>query len=289
MKEAYSLTPPGMIDDPYIMVYDARELTDGANAQNLSLQIDNGWDFLLRRVVDAGSVLATAANGGGILLYGPSRSQLASDPQRLGSNYILTPQQLFPRNSYIGFDLFNVLRRVRINCAGTDILTPFVSFQGVRRRAGTGSFAAYQSSYEYYERPFVYRTSITIDYAAYSAAGPPIAYNPPRQFEVNVANYDFELMGINALRATTGAAVNVDEFGVLLYDASGQNRLSNRPVPIGHLNTLQTETYFSVFPDPTLVYPINSSIKFEVESYLCSTELDRTYEIDFLGVMRVPA
>jgi hypothetical protein len=295
MREAYALTPEGLVDDPFTYVFDGRTLTDGGNPTGLTVEIDGEWDFLLRRIANAPSIEAALGQDTGILLRGFSRSQLFSDFQRLPNNYTVAPQLLYPRNSYISWDMRNVLRQNRVTCGETPILTSFLCFQGVRRRPGSGSFAAYRSGYQYYERPFTYRQLFTVTLANFSTPG---NLNPFRTFNVPISDYDFELQQIRIVRTTldveTGLPFPVedDEIAIRLYDASNWQALSNRPVPIGVYNANQGSNFFSMFPCPTLVYPVNSQIKFDVESFLCADvavdEVPREYEINFIGVMRIP-
>ena len=54
--------PPGHYDLPFFYVFDGRDLTDGIDAENLSVQIEADSDFLLRAVYGLDLLIPTGSS-----------------------------------------------------------------------------------------------------------------------------------------------------------------------------------------------------------------------------------
>jgi hypothetical protein len=64
--------------------------------------------------------------------------------------------------------------------------------------------------------------------------------------------------------------------------------LSNLPISPRWLNYFQGGNFFSCFPAPTMVYPVNGRIKFDVLSLINSGGGARQFQFSFQGVEREP-
>lgn len=287
MKEIPYKTPEGFVDDPFIYVFDGAGLTDGVNALNLAQPILLRDDFILRRIVGVRGLTTT-----GFLYRSPTGSERSSAPFVPGNNYGVAPELLYPGESQIGFDLITVARAA-IACGADPILAAArIGFQGVRRRRALASFAVghFESAYRYYEIPFSYSFPLSVDWFHYVVAP---NTESVRSFGLLISNYDFELQTIRVTRTNGVAAGTVpttEEFSAAFYDASGYNRLSSGMLPLSWWNQRRAANFNSVFPVPSMVYPVGTEIRFDIQSNICNTDPDfpRTYQIDFQGVARKP-
>lgn len=284
MREQLYKTPEGKVDIPFIYVFDPRALTNGTSPAGLVVPIRE-HDFLLRSVVG----VSTAATDW--LYYNPSDSPamgsgdvatsgFAASPIATSPRFTVVPEKFFPANSQIKFDLGTVALALNAD----DVEIGLIGFQGVKR-AGEGQWgwAKYQTPYQYYERPYSYQITVDVNFFASAGAG-------PRSFVVPVTDADFELQMVAIQEVTSGAiqALPADPFWITLFDPSGYNALSNLPISPRWLNYFQGGNFFSCFPAPTMVYPVNSEIKFDIQSLINAGGGARQFQLSFQGVQREP-
>ena len=108
-----TFNPPGdYYDTPFHWIFDASGLTDGANAQNLSLYIQAGFgDFWLRRIVGMASVVNPTT--GQFQIRDASLNYIESDPMFISpasDDQAVIPEIEYPEKNAIRFDLYDVLR-----------------------------------------------------------------------------------------------------------------------------------------------------------------------------------
>jgi hypothetical protein len=144
----------------------------------------------------------------------------------------------------------------------------------------------YESTYPYYEIPWSYTFTLTVDWFHF-VTGVNVASS--RKRVVPIIDYDFELQSIKVTR-DTGAVPTADEFSITLYDASGYNQLSSGMLPLSWWNRRRAALFNSVYPVPSMVYPVKTQIAFDVQSNICNTDEDfpKTYQMEFQGIARKP-
>jgi hypothetical protein len=267
-------TPAGYVDWPFAYMFDGSGLTDATSPQNLAVRINYPGDFFLRRIAGLSTLAAQ------IQLFNASSSRAQSALMTVGDNYTVLPEKLYPFGSQIAFNLGTVLRANNA-CGLGAIYTSFLMFQGVRRQTATGT----KKYCNYKPHSFRYNFALAVDWRHYDAGGGVLA---PRRFVQQILNYDFELQAISVAFAS-GAAASTDFFQILLYDAGG-TQLSSLPLNPRFLNLAGTRTFGSVFPVPSVIYPIGSFLQFDITSLICNTDgaFPKNYEITFHGMERVP-
>lgn len=262
--------PPGHYDLPFFYVFDGRGLTDGLDAENLSVQIEADSDFLLRAVYGLDLLIPTGSSQFRHADHGNWFSNPLTSAPLI---YTCVPQKSYPLSSQIRFDLFTVTR-----AADTGVFRAFLGFQGVRRYRGTGGYgvSSYESNYNYYERPMGYEATFIMD---------PAVTDPVEQF-VSIQTYDFELQRV--LIANNDTALAVDEFAITLYHPNGFWRMMQQPVPISFIaDNVTGLDRDSGFPVPPMVYPAKSILKFDILSLLAVADPPQVYRVVFEGVQRI--
>jgi len=262
-----------LIETPYIYVFDARSLTDATSPRNLSVPIEPSSDFALRRIFG----LSTVASQ--IQIKKASQQWSSDRPFRMQDNHAVVPEETYPADSFIQFDLTTVLRSFLV-CGGNPIYTSFLYFQGAKRFLR--STKPYETPYRWKQLPYAYNYTLNLNWSYYvnPLVGPPA--NAPRTQYLEVKNYDFELHEIEVC-LSTGTIDTVSRFMMTLYDYSGK-KTSSMPIAINYIN--DSSTFNGVFPVPPLLYPANSQIQFDITSLLCNPSL--IYSIKFVGKQRYP-
>jgi hypothetical protein len=278
-------TPKGFWDQPFIYVYDANALTDGASYRNI--RVDVGRDragFVLRQIYGRDKVAARIQ-----LWESAAPMTAAANGIAMPRTYPVAPERVFPPAGILLMDLYNVLRANRA-ALPVIIYYPQLAFQGVRRWAGDLQCPA-PSKYKYYERPFTYTDTITVNWPGTD----PI----PRYFNTLVSEgCDFELQRITIIQvsqnlgqgAVLTGVVPDSEIKLMLYEPYGRELMS-APVLDVYLNDAadaRTNQYNGVFPAPAVLYPDRTYIKFGVVSLLTAAMLPTVYQICFCGMRRVP-
>ncbi len=158
---------------------------------------------------------------------------------------------------------------------------------------GVKLFAAMEpedSPYQYRKRWYTYYLEIPLNWTG--RVGPSYDnWAPPRSFNIQVSDFDFELHRIYSPQSACGL------FKWMLYD-SAQNGLSNAPV----IDALAlTYGYFQrsaiAFPAPHLLYRVGSQIKIDIHSLLTPagagnptySREPKTLQLLFQGCQHLPA
>lgn len=267
------MTPAGFVDTPFIYVYDATGLSDGASYQRQSIRLDGDDDFLLRRV--AGLPLCAQ----GMVLYDGGGQPRTAAAVRAGNNWTIAPEIRYPAQGEILFDLAAVARGT-ISCSAT-IYTSYLAFQGVKRRRSTWPMPVAAN-----ETPFTYCRTLSIDWYRYISL-PAAVVEHPRIFRVAIDDYDFVLQRLRLCNgdgtALTGATIQLR-----LFD--DQDRaLSNAPVNQQVLNSA-VAGWGSTFPTPGVIYRRGSTLRFDVVSMVCNTDVafPKDIRLELGGYRRVP-
>ena len=269
------------MDRPFIYVYDADALVDGANYNDLFVPLLVDSEFRLRRIAGRPEVSA-----GLIQVRSDQRRLLLSAPAHIPHEQAVVPELVYTPYSGIGFDLTNVLR-ANNPTTGTPCYFSQLAFQGVRRFPDMRP--APDTAYRYYEKPYIWSTDIVVNWSGRVAPTELVVANG-RRFSVAVQDYDFALHFITMTEELVGIAGPVQPANqsvkLMLYDADG-NQLMSAPVCDFFLNA-GARNYNSLFPVPPLLYPAGSQILFDVHSLLAIASLPCNLEIAFCGVRRMP-
>jgi len=267
MNEQMKSTPEGFTDIPFIYVFDGRSLTPGADVNNLIVSIQED-DFVLRSIAGMSTIADKWK------YYDQAQMRVISEFFATSNRWTVVPERMYQGNSQIKFDLQTV--NLAANADGNDIA--FAGFVGAKRVPnGKYAWVGYESDYPHWERQFTYRIPITLDFFVGDAS---------RQFSMEITDGDFELQTISIVRSDTPGDLIADPFRITMFDPSGYNALSDKPCSPRWLNWIQGNNWSSAFPAPTLVYPINSLIKFEIDSLLNAGT--QTFDITVTGVERMP-
>jgi hypothetical protein len=277
-----------MGDTFFQYVFDAQGagLVDGTTRNQLGVAVTDG-EFVLRYW----SGLPTIADR--LQIYDWLARRFASEAMFLGAasnagygQMVVLPEVKYPVNGNIRFDLTNITQAL----AAAGLAASQLVFSGVRRRPGDISDPA-PSSYKYYEKPFSFPYTLSIN--NYGIVGGVI--QPSVQSIIPVTEYDFELRRVELSLQSTD---QTSQFKILLYNQDWR-QTANLPVLSNlfcHINpTVHTggEPFsgreLSFQPCPPLLYRVNSVIRFDIFSLLVSpTALPQTFQLLFNGVRRIP-
>lgn len=273
------------MDRPFIYVYDADALVNGANYNELMVPLHEDSQFLLRRIAGRPVVTAAAAAGGRIQVRSDERKQLFAGPSAILSDQAVVPELSYAGGSAITFDLTNVLRAGNLT-TGTPVYFSQLCFQGVRRFSST-TVPEKRTAYRYQEKPFAIVTDLVVNWSGRLFPGE-LVMDGPRQFNAQVQDYDFELYYLTLTQQRFGGAVLPCDQSIklMLYDADG-NQLMSAPVCDFFLSA-NGVGYNSLFPVPPLLYPAGSQILFDIMSLLPNVLQPMALEIAFCGVRRMP-
>jgi hypothetical protein len=297
-------TPPGYYDRFFVYAYNADALVDSiapatSDYRGLSVQIEASSDFIMRKVSGAPQVVMPCPPlapppVGRVQLYNSVGAKVSGDP--LNANHYrssaVVPELRYPAGSAIVFDLYGVLRAVHLagaSAGGVTFLSQ-LAFHGVERARGR---ADTESSYRYYEKPYIYHFPLVIDWTAYvfDAAGLVVGVRPPHQFYLEVNNSDFELHQIVVTVTNTGAIPWAAGTGstlayMMLYDQNNR-ACSNVPLWMNFLEANSPDSFGNVITPP-LLYRVGSYITFDIHSRCLALDLPLNLDIDFVGVRRLP-
>ncbi len=283
------VVPAGFGDTFFVYAFDADGLTNGQDVYNKRVRIDDG-SFVLRQW----SGLDTVASA----IQIRNRIQNPFNAGARGANYSqyrtgvpLVPEEWYPEDGYIGFDLFNVNKTVIGVDGGNTIFASQLAFAGVRRREGVASDPM-ESRYKYYEKPYSYRFDLTINQFA-SVGG--ITQQPDfHSFQIT-DGYDFVLQRIRVVQTPTPGTESVTPtFKMLLYNGN-KEQISNLPLLSTRLINF-TATIAggaanpaNYFPTPGIMYRANSAVQFYITSLILPpTALPVNYDLEFMGMRRYP-
>jgi hypothetical protein len=284
-------TPAGYVDSPFMYVYDATALTDGATYNQVTKQLQGGSEFILRRIIGVPTVVGPASAGGRFNYKNASGSYAAGNAASgicFNNVWPVVPEKKYAQNRQITFDLYGVTRAFTA-CDGTPIYNSFIAFQGVKRTNTNQGFPKNVTAYKYRPLKYSYSYTLTINWAHFTAGG---AVQAGQQFSQLLDVYDFELLKISIAQPGAVAALTTNDFQITLYDQNS-HQLSDGPVNQGFINSARRSPrlgppYAGIMPVPPLVYPGGSQIKFDILSMLCSTQVPQVYNITFDGLWRVP-
>src|SRR5262249_54415361 len=161
---------------------------------NLSQRIQGDADFVLRRIqglpdVASGIVYRAASGQQRISAGGGSvNGVIYTRGAQISRDYTVSPEELYPATSEIGFDLFTVARAFTA-CGAAPIFTSNLYFQGVRRIRGEKTLP--QTEYSYWEKPYNYHFDLVVDWRRYVSL-PAAVVEIPRRFVIQIVNFDFE-------------------------------------------------------------------------------------------------
>lgn len=277
-EEQYK-TPPGAVDYPYIYIFDCTGLTDGNTYQFLTQAMPGDSDFILRRIVGFRTVLGSPVTGK-FLYRNASQSQCMSAPVLPNSaTRQVLPEKFYPRNAQILFDLYGVTRAFTA-CAGSpNIYTSQLGFQGLRRYQTGSGIPTGVTPYPYREAKWQLGLTFTL---STFAGSDPVSFVQP------INNYDVEVQRIS-ITYSNGNPVTTEDFLIQLYDPN-QHQFFSQACLMGFINNAQSQWRIrrSVFPVPTVVYPVGSAIRFDITSLLCGLGGNQSYQIVFDGIQRLP-
>lgn len=275
-----------MPERPYIYAFDGNNLVDGQAYTRLSVNIQNDAPFVMRRMSGFQFLSATT---GRIQVYKQNMDQIFGLPVRAGAfrSWPIVPGIVYQPNSYISFDVSQVLRASSPYSEGGSIpnFRAQVAFQGAKQV----DYTPYQTPYPYYERPYTYVTDVTITEPGRT---PPalITLSPPRQYSQVLLNEDFELLYVSLFINPADFGTEFEpadiRFKILLYDSS-EFPVSNVPLLSYFINWASRDLP-NGFPNPTMVWPANGQIKFDLTSLLITQEVPARVRIEWHGVNRVP-
>ena len=284
--------PPGYYDLPYIHVYDADALTDGANYSNVNLRVtEHDSGFALRQIMGCDKVAAR-------INFRDSFAPLSSAGAGVvwPLTYPVAPERFITPVGALIMDLYTVARANRVQAGQPPVTIYFaqLAIQGARRYQGDGAYPG-ASDYKYREKPYTYTQTIVVDWAATDTV--------PRKYAVAmVEGCDFELQRITMVRTQLGGAPSVAipncELKLKLFEQYGKE-LSNAPVLDVYLNDAAQAPYApelrpyynGTFPVPGVLYRRMSFLKYEVTSLLTTAmaapNATAIYDISFHGIRRV--
>ncbi len=265
--------PDGYLDEHFLYGFDGNTLTDGSSPLNLAVQMQGGYDFILRRIVGADSLVSAT---GTFRYQYESGNYESSAPVVVRDNVFqdfgVVPELLYTETSQIAFDLGDVLRRVNAGVFSSQVV-----FQGVRRRKGVEKPPAFR----YKPRPYWITTSVNVNWLATDV-------NPTRATLLNLDSYDFDLYAIS-IRDPGGTAAPTAK--MTLFNAA-QYRLSNIPIVLSYISEplpwgrVNATGYLSGAIVPPIHYFSESQIRFELTSLLAAGS--QTVEFVFWGMQRYP-
>jgi hypothetical protein len=299
-------TPPGYQDEHYVYCFDAVQagLVAGRDYLNLRIPTFLDADFILRKIDGIGTVLnnqAGAGIAGRIQVNDFKRVAISSDPiyslSAVGTAAIpgpfpILPERMYPKGSEISFDLYNYQPANYVGAGVGDITpAPQLLFYGVKRSVRTSE--PERSMYRL--TPYVYTLPILFNWGL-TTAGPVILGldAAPRQFYVEVRNWDFELYGFHAVGGAFGG-LPAAQAKMQLYDKDGRARYSQAIFQ-------DWVDYQQLLPNwgapvlagnaivPPMLYPVTSQIKIDMQSYYWTTDPAFPYGVTlyFFGAQRMP-
>lgn len=267
---------------PYVYVFDADTaanglpLNTGANYNRQPVPILSCDRFTLSRIAGIQNVASRYR------LYDAgsfSASSIAQFPT--ARDIMIVPSLVYPVDSAITFDLENITLASRAT-AGTPNYWSQIAFQGQRDH---DAIPYPDTPYRWRPIQYTHRFEFTLDWTGRILPAE-VLPERPRRFQYTFNEYDFELHRISIWRTgqTTPTPAETD-FKIQIYD-SFMYGFSNAPVLDSYINA-GSLIYNSQFPAPTVVFPVNSAITFDITSLQTAANLPRTFQIVMQGIWRV--
>lgn len=287
-------TPPGYGDQFYIYAYSfsANGFSTGQVVNQVPLNIQDS-PFILRWWAGADSIAAPASphSGDGVLnIYDWLKRGFFKNPSSIPINFpngqVKVPELWYPDNSAINMDVNPLTLSTNISGMNT-VPTDQICFYGVRRWTNAKSDPE-PSLYKYREIEF----SIPFQFQLTgngSATGPGIV----TQYQVPISDFDFEVRRIEASKITGGVYAALSptspEFAITLYDRNWTKR-SNIPINSNRFfhYSLNILNPYNFLPSPPVMYPLQASIRFDIQSLVPVGGTLPTINLTFKGVRRLP-
>lgn len=271
-----------MLEQPFIYVYDADRLTDGSSYSRTMVNLNSDAPFHLRRVSGRNFVSAN------LRLYDANSNFVQSAAIVAPRDYPLIPEMVYPKGSQIQFDLGTVARSSRAYAAGGSVPNYYsqLSFQGAKVFSDRNPPT--QTPYKWKPRFYQYTQDMTIDYTGRVAPAYTDLANFKR-FSLEMRDFDFEMCAIDLLITLNGQtvpAISDTYVKIKLYDQF-QDCLMSAPVLDSFLN-FNSATNNSIFPTPTVLFPVGSFIVLDIYSLLVESQVPATLNVTYTGYWRVP-
>lgn len=284
-------TPHGYGDTFFVIAYNGGDLTDGQDAYNQKVNIENG-DFVLRYW----SGLETIATS--IQLRDRIQNPFFSAAALLSgfsSGVPVLPEKVYPESGYIGFDLLGVNQRQVGASGGVTLYSSQLCFFGVRRRKGVQGDPMLSKIGPYYEKPYLIQYPLQVTNYGLDTNG---VAQPAVLNLCYVPDYDFVLKKIRVWNTDTNISeAATPTFSIMLYNTNGIETVSNIPImaqrmvnfPVQLNAVVGSDLQRNYFPTPPILYRANSNIRFEISSLLLTpTALPQNYVLEFVGSRRYP-
>lgn len=312
--EAQYRPPYGYYDFPFSYVYEyfqpvsiAVDPRAGLDFYGQQVHVDGDAEFLMRKCV---RYMIDSTDS--FQLYSPNKNGMFSAPVSgpTQSVFVLAPEREYPRNGSITFDILNWASSDFLDFdEGLGVYFMEVIFQGVKRYQGDW-INPRPSSYPYREERFCYRYDLTVDwtYLAPTNTGGGNPYSnldvaDPRSYSFRVEDYDFELLRVSVIRQSGSGPntfeivdnINSPSFRIMLYDPERREYFS-APVFVANINQAfgpAVDREMPGWPAPPMLYPKNSTIRFDVYSMLddptqANPPAAQQFQLVFDGVRRMP-
>lgn len=286
MEDYTYYTPPGYGDTFFMYAFDAAPLTNGSDYQQLLVPIADG-DFVMRYWAG----LDTCATS--IQIRNRLQRPLNSGAQginltRFSSGVPHIPEEWYPENGKISFDLFGVNKLAIGTDTGVTTYASQMMFAGVRRRKNVQGDPM-ESQYAYYIKPYTYSYALTIN--NYSTVGG-VLQNGVLNLQNITDGYDFVLEKIRCVQTPNGTFESpTPTFSILLLNGN-REQVSNIPIISQRIINFPVTANLgerNYFPTPPIMYRANSAIRFWIYSLLVSpTTLPVNYDLEFIGYRRYP-
>lgn len=271
-----------MLEQPFIYAYDADGLTNGQDYQRNAIQLQSDSAFMSRKLSGRNLVCES------LRVYDKNSNFMHSAAIVAPQDYPIIPEEQYPPNGQIQFDLFGVSKASRAYAApgSVDNFYSQIAFQGAKIYNDRNPPAP--TPYQWRPRFYQYTQTVTISQTG-RLAPDYTALNTFNRFSLEMNNYDFELCNISFLVKLSGAsdAIISDSYFKFMFKDQFSNYLMNVPILDSFLNNISAENV-SVFPTPTLLYPVGSFIVMDVYSLLIESQVPADLTITYTGYWRVP-
>ncbi len=206
----------------------------------------------------------------------------------------ICPEKAYPRSSNIRFDIQNITPQAN----GTGInAVPLARlyFRGVQRRLGADPQPRALNGRS--EESYTYRLDINVNWFYFNGGLAANGVSGNQRFLIPITGWDFELLDVGVVgdEWQVPSPTNGGTARMLLYDYQ-YTPMSGQPLGLGafnQLNQLQNNTTQTGPPQgngsicPSLIYPDQSVIQFDIQSLLSPTDIaSNTITLLFHGKRR---
>ena len=206
-------TPTGYGDTFFVYNFNGEDipLANGNDYTLVGVTIDDG--MFVCRVWSGGALIVDVTTGTVQMYDGVKNAWFLYQPILVGSMFppslAVTPEKVYRDNSAFRFDLTDVALTVNTN-GSASVYADQMAWYGVKRNPGNVNDPL-PSTYKYYEKPFAYPVTITLDdYGPSDVSGNPIpGLAAPTQYQQLIQDYDFELRRITVAQASSAGSVDL--------------------------------------------------------------------------------